>query len=56
MKRSAPNGKNASPAKKVRVKLPEYHATPMKQDPHGEDIWPAPRDQLDRARDFILKW
>ncbi|KAL2202111.1 DHH phosphoesterase [Sarocladium strictum] len=55
MKRSAPKASKSSPAKKPRIKLPEYHEAQMRQSERGEDIWPAPQAQLDGARDFILK-
>lgn len=56
MKRSATSTSSIRPAKKSRPKLPDYHETAMKKDEGGEDIWPAPKDQIDNARDFILKW
>ncbi|OBS24637.1 hypothetical protein FPOA_05177 [Fusarium poae] len=35
------------------AKLPEYHETPSKRDKDGEIIWPAPKDQIEAARNFI---
>ncbi|GAM83386.1 hypothetical protein ANO11243_013740 [Dothideomycetidae sp. 11243] len=54
MKRKEPPAAKQSPAKKKRPDLPEYHVTPMLQDDHGEDIWPAPKDQMKQARDIII--
>ncbi len=42
--------------KKPRLQVPEYHLTPSVHDESGEIIWPAPRDQIERARNFILDW
>ncbi|KAH7058889.1 DHH family protein [Macrophomina phaseolina] len=56
MKRAAPSsGKVASKAKKARPKIPEYHLTPSLKDDSGEIIWPAPKDQMERARNFIQR-
>jgi hypothetical protein len=38
------------------AKLPEYHETPSKRDKDGEIIWPAPKDQIEAARNFIREW
>lgn len=53
--------KNAKNAKKAQSpvttdKLPEYHETPSKRDKDGEIIWPAPKDQMEAARNFIREW
>ncbi|KAI0593472.1 DHH family protein [Biscogniauxia sp. FL1348] len=45
-----------SKAKRPKVDIPAYHLTPSLVDPEtGEIIWPAPADQMSRARDFILE-
>ncbi|KAK6711585.1 hypothetical protein SNK05_006013 [Fusarium graminearum] len=56
--REPKNAKNAKNAKKAQSpvttdKLPEYHETPSKRDKDGEIIWPAPKDQMEAARNFI---
>jgi single-stranded DNA-specific DHH superfamily exonuclease len=53
MKRSANGSKPA--AKRKRIELPEYHATPSSLDENGDRIWPAPKDQLAFAKSFILE-
>ncbi|KAI1134422.1 DHH phosphoesterase [Hypoxylon sp. FL0543] len=56
MKRNASSISKASPrAKKPRPEVPEYHLTPSIRDESGGIIWPAPRAQIERARDFILE-
>jgi hypothetical protein len=47
----------ASPkTKKPKIVVPEYHLTPSRRDEHGEIIWPAPIDQIERAREIIREW
>ncbi|KAI0484843.1 DHH family protein [Xylariaceae sp. FL0804] len=54
MKRSASStAKSPSKAKKPRPEVPEYHSTPSVRDESGDIIWPAPKDQIENARDFI---
>ncbi|KAI0458597.1 DHH family protein [Xylaria acuta] len=54
MKRSAsPVSKTASKAKRQRPQIPEYHLTPSLRDKTSEVIWPAPKDQIERAQLFI---
>ncbi|KAI1208422.1 DHH phosphoesterase [Annulohypoxylon truncatum] len=54
MKRSASSIPKTTPrAKKPRPEVPEYHLTPSIRDESGEIVWPAPREQIERARDFI---
>ncbi|KAI1491571.1 DHH family protein [Biscogniauxia mediterranea] len=65
MKRLASTATKAKPtpaptpppkAKRPKLEIPAYHLTPSAVDPEtGEIIWPAPRDQMSRARDFILE-
>ncbi|KAI2621451.1 DHH phosphoesterase [Hypomontagnella submonticulosa] len=56
MKRSASSVSKATPrAKKPRPEVPEYHLTPSIRDESGEIVWPAPRAQIQRAREFILE-
>ncbi|KAF2155965.1 DHH family protein [Myriangium duriaei CBS 260.36] len=55
MKRKDPPAAKQSPAKKKRPDLPDYHSTPMLQDDRGENIWPAPREQMKHARQIITE-
>ncbi|KAI2470977.1 DHH phosphoesterase [Annulohypoxylon bovei var. microspora] len=56
MKRSASSISEATPkAKRPLLRVPEYHLTPSIRDESGEIIWPAPRAQIERARNFILE-
>ncbi|KAL0262683.1 hypothetical protein SLS55_001653 [Diplodia seriata] len=59
MKRSAPGSgsKAAAPRtkKKARPEVPEYHLTPSRKDDAGEIIWPAPKEQIEQAKSFILE-
>lgn len=45
----------ASP-KKRRVELPEYHTTPSHKTEAGDIIWPAPQNQIQAAKEFIIEW
>jgi len=57
MKRKAPTSSTPTKAsKKPREKEPDYHATPSLRDQDGDIVWPAPKDQMQRARDIILEW
>ncbi|OTB06480.1 hypothetical protein M426DRAFT_72250 [Hypoxylon sp. CI-4A] len=56
MKRSASSvSKPAKKTKKPRPEVPEYHLTPSIRDNSGETVWPAPKAQLERAREIILE-
>jgi len=55
MKRSIPSSNAASKAKKARVEIPDYHLTPSVKDESGNPIWPAPDDQMARARELIVE-
>lgn len=57
MKRKESPSATSSPAKKrARPEVPEYHLTPSKKDENGEIVWPAPKDQMERAREIIMEW
>lgn len=56
MKRAAASPSKAQKAKKPRVVVPEYHLTPSVKTESGEIVWPAPADQIEHAREFILEW
>ncbi|KEY66724.1 hypothetical protein S7711_06772 [Stachybotrys chartarum IBT 7711] len=55
MKRSAASAAGPK-AKRLRPAMPEYHMTPSVRDESGELVWPAPRHQIETARNFILEW
>ncbi|RYP09649.1 hypothetical protein DL764_001191 [Monosporascus ibericus] len=55
MKRAASPSKRTPRAKRPRPKVPEYHLTPSLRDESGDVVWPAPRAQIERARNFILE-
>lgn len=56
MKRAVPSSPRGPKAKKQKVAIPEYHLAPAARNSDGEIIWPAPTDQIERARGFILEW
>lgn len=56
MKRKDPPSKDESPAKKPKTLVPEYHATPSIKEEDGTIQWPAPRQQMEHAREIILDW
>ncbi|KAI1133219.1 DHH phosphoesterase [Nemania abortiva] len=54
MKRAASSVSKTTPkAKRQRPQIPEYHLTPSLRDESGEAIWPAPRNQIEKARRLI---
>ena len=52
--------KDISPPKpkktKTKTELPAYHLTPSRQDESGENVWPARKEQIERAREIIREW
>ena len=58
MKRKDPPSALKSPAKKPKpqVQVPEYHETPSIKEEDGSIQWPAPKSQMERAREIILDW
>ncbi|KAH7324496.1 DHH family protein [Stachybotrys elegans] len=54
MKRFA-QASSTSKAKRAKPSVPDYHLTPSVRDSSGEVIWPAPRQQIQAARDIILE-
>lgn len=46
----------ATKSKKPKISVPEYHLTPSRQDESGSIVWPAPEDQIERARAMIQEW
>lgn len=55
MKRAATSSSSGK-SKKTRIEVPEYHLTPSVRDEQGQIQWPAPRQQLEAAKTFILEW
>lgn len=43
-------------SKKPKVEIPEYHLAVSRRTDDGEIIWPAPKDQIERARTIIKEW
>ena len=56
MKRKDPRTKAQQQAKKTRVEVPEYHLTPSVLGEDGSIQWPAPKRQIERAREIIREW
>lgn len=56
MKRKEAPSKEKSPAKKAKTVVPEYHATPSIKEEDGTIQWPAPKNQMEKAREIILEW
>ncbi|KAJ4348836.1 uncharacterized protein N0V89_010214 [Didymosphaeria variabile] len=52
-KRKAEKQATPTKAKKPKTKIPEYHLTPSRRDEDGEIVWPAPKAQIERAREII---
>lgn len=42
--------------KKPKFEIPAYHLTPSRRDDSGEIMWPARREQIERAREIIKEW
>lgn len=55
-KRKAESQVETTKAKKAKLVVPEYHTTPSRRDEEGEIVWPAPRGQIERAREVIREW
>ncbi|PZD34415.1 glycosyl hydrolase family 85 protein [Pyrenophora tritici-repentis] len=53
LKRKAEKDSSPSKPKKPKTELPAYHLTPSRQDDSGEAVWPARKEQIDRARQII---
>ncbi|KAK3719523.1 hypothetical protein LTR37_004381 [Vermiconidia calcicola] len=53
MKRKASPTKTSTASKKPRPSVPEYHLTPSIQEEDGSTQWPAPRAQIERAREIV---
>ena len=53
MKRKESPTKTQTPSKRAKVEIPEYHLTPQVREADGSIQWPAPRAQMERAREMI---
>lgn len=56
MKRKEAPSSERSPAKKPKPQVPEYHETPSVKEEDGSIQWPAPKYQMEKAREIIFKW
>lgn len=50
---SSPSNKQQ---KRSRPEVPEYHSAVSVRNEHGDVVWPAPKYQIERAREIILEW
>ncbi|USP80563.1 glycoside hydrolase family 85 protein [Curvularia clavata] len=53
LKRKHDKGSSSPKSKKPKFEIPAYHLAPSRQDDSGETVWPARREQIERARDII---
>jgi hypothetical protein len=56
LKRKAEKPISPPKTKKAKVVVPEYHLTPSRQDESGGEVWPARKEQIERARELIREW
>lgn len=56
LKRKAEKRATSPKKKKQKIEIPEYHLTPSRRDDDGEIVWPAPKAQIERAREIIREW
>jgi hypothetical protein len=54
-KRKAESAEAPKP-KKPKIIVPEYHLAPSRRYENGEIVWPAPKEQIERAREIIQEW
>ncbi len=56
MKRKAVDIKESPQVKRQKEPIPDYcHVQPRKDD-NGNQLWPAPSEAVERAREFIREW
>ncbi|KZM21339.1 uncharacterized protein EKO05_0008861 [Ascochyta rabiei] len=53
LKRKAEKAAAPSLAKKQKMVVPEYHTAPQRHDETGQVVWPARKQQIERAREII---
>jgi hypothetical protein len=56
LKRKADKSASSAPTKKQKVVIPEYHTATQRRDDAGEIVWPARKEQIERARAIIKEW
>ena len=56
MKRKAADSQVGSQAKRQREPEPDYCDVEIKKDGNGNVIWPAEREAMERAREFLREW
>lgn len=57
MKRHATTAATSSSrTKRAKLEVPEYCDTPVVYEADGSTQWPAPRAQVERARQLIRQW
>lgn len=56
MKRKEAPSDVKSPSKKPKPHVPEYHETPSIKEEDGSIQWPAPKEQMEKARKIIMEW
>lgn len=56
MKRKRSSASDDVKSKASKTKEPDYHLTPSIKDASGENVWPAPKEQMAKARELILEW
>lgn len=58
MKRSKPatDASTVTVSKRRRVEVPEYCSVDCAQDETGAEVWPAPDEEMQMARDMIIEW
>jgi hypothetical protein len=56
LKRKAEKLSSPQETKKPKVFVPEYHLSPSRRDESGEIVWPARKEQIQRAREIIKEW
>lgn len=55
MKRAASSATSPVKVKKAKVEVPEYHLAQSIKGEDGEIIWPAPKEQIEEAREIIRR-
>ena len=56
MKRKAADSQQASRVKRQKEAVPEYCDTACLRDGEGNILWPAGKDAVSNARDFLKEW
>ena len=56
LKRKTEGLEASSTIKKQKAIVQEYHTTPQRRSETGETVWPARKEQIERARAIIKEW